>query len=504
MMADKVRTRFAPSPTGTVHLGSLRTALFAWLWARHAEGDFVLRIEDTDTKRFDPDSVAGIMEGLRWLGLDWDEGPDIGGPFGPYTQSERGALYRDHAQRLLSSDKSYRCFCSPERLQRLRQEQRAAKRQPQYDGACRHLSHDESAARAAVGEPFTIRLRLPAQAQITFHDVIRGDITVAASTLQDPILVKSDGMAVYHLAAVVDDHRMHISHVLRGEEWIATAPYHVLLYEAFGWDTPAWVHLPVILNPDGKGKMSKRHQGERHLPVNVQDFMTAGVLPDAMFNFLSLLGWTPDASKELFTRQELIDRFELAMISPAAAKMPYAKLEWMNGEYVRRLSSQAFRSVSTPFLARAFGKSETAVDQMAGLDYVLPEIQTRVKTLREVAPWLSWAFKSAADMEYTPIDMLIGRQLDARQSAETLEVCQAMLEEAVPFEPKVLQALFRVAAQEQDMKLGSLLGPVRGAISGAKVSPPLFEMMAALGRRECQARIHRAHTALVAEDVARS
>ena len=501
-MVNKVRTRFAPSPTGAVHLGSLRTALFAWLWARHSHGDFVLRIEDTDTRRSDPGSLASIMDGLRWLGLDWDEGPDVGGPFGPYTQSERGPLYRDHARHLLSAGKAYRCFCQPERLQRLREAQRAAKQQPKYDGACRHLTDAESAERAAAGEPFTFRLRLPARDKITFRDVIRGDITVATSTLQDPILVKSDGMAVYHLAVVVDDHCMHISHVLRGEEWIATAPYHVLLYEAFGWEMPAWVHLPVILNPDGKGKMSKRHQGDRQLPVNVKDFVTAGILPDAMFNFLSLLGWTPDASEELFTRQELIDRFELAMISPSAAKMPYDKLDWMNGEYLRRLSPQEFRAVSTPFLARAFGKPETEVETMVGLDYVLSEVQTRIKTLREASDWLSWAFKSAADMEYEPVDMLIGRKLDALQSAEVLETCHGLLAEATSFEPEVLRELFQGAAQKLEMKLGSLLGPVRGAISGSRVSPPLFEMMATLGQHECQERIHRAHAALTAAHAA--
>ena len=499
MKINKVRTRFAPSPTGAVHLGSLRTALFAWLWARHSDGDFVLRIEDTDSKRFDPDSVASIMDGLRWLGLDWDEGPDIGGPFGPYTQSERARLYRDHAEYLLSEGKAYRCFCTPERLQKLRAELRAAKQQPKYDGACRRLDDAESARRAAAGEPFTVRLCLPARDKITFRDVIRGDIAVSVSTLQDPVLVKSDGMAVYHLAAVVDDHCMQISHVLRGEEWIATGPYHVWLYEAFGWEAPAWVHLPVILNPDGKGKMSKRDPGERQMPVNVKDFMTAGVLPDAMFNFLSLLGWTPDASEDLFTRQELIDRFELKTISPSAAKMPYDKLEWMNGEYLRRLSPQEFRAMSTPFLARAFVQQETEVAKMAGLDYVMSAIQTRVKMLGEVPDWLSWAFKSAADLEYEPIGMLIGRKLDALQSAEVLETCGALLDEVHPFEPEVLRDLFQALARQSELKLGSLLGPVRGAISGSRVSPPLFEMMAALGKQECQERIHRAHAALMAE-----
>ncbi len=501
MTFREVRTRFAPSPTGTIHLGSLRTALFAWLWARHCGGKFLLRIEDTDNKRFDPGSVASIVNCLQWLGLDWDEGPDIGGPFGPYTQSERGQIYRDHAEQLITEHKAYCCFCSRERLQQLRESQKARNEQPRYDGACRDLSAEEVATRRAAGESYTVRLRIPSLERITFKDVIRGDITVSTSTLQDPILLKSDGMAVYHLAAVVDDHLMQISHVLRGEEWIATGPYHVMLYEAFGWEFPVWVHLPVILNPDGKGKMSKRNTGKHLMPVNVEDFVAAGFLPDAMFNFLSLLGWTPNATKDMFSRQELIDRFELDQISPSAAKMPYEKLDWMNREYLRSLSPQTFRDVATPFLAQAFNRSETVVARMESLNYVLPELQTRVKTLGEVSDWLPWAFKSAAEIEYEPVEMLIGRKLDSTQSAKVLQTCLELLEEANPFEPEVLRDLFSKEAQALNLKLGSMLGPPRGAISGSKVSPPLFEMMAVLGKNECRERILRAHSVLTSKSV---
>ena len=499
MTYNEVRTRFAPSPTGTVHLGSLRTALFTWLWARHCGGKFLLRIEDTDKKRFDPESFSSIVNSLRWLGLDWDEGPDIGGPFGPYTQSERGLIYRDYAEQLISEHKAYCCFCSPERLQQLRERQKSANKQPKYDGACRDLSTVEAATRKAAGEPYTVRMRIPSLERITFTDVIRGDISVSTGTLQDPILLKSDGMAVYHLAVVVDDHLMQISHVLRGEEWLATAPYHVMLYKAFGWEIPALVHLPVILNPDGKGKMSKRNSGERMMPVNVEDFMAAGFLPDAMFNFLSLLGWTPDASEEMFSRQELINKFELDQISPSASKMPYEKLDWMNGEYLRSLSPQTFRAVATPFLAQAFTRSEADLACMEGLKYVLPEVQTRVKTLGDVSEWLPWAFKSATEMEYEPVDMLIGRKLDEKESARVLQTCLELLEDADPFEPEILKDLFSKSARTLNLKLGSMLGPPRGAISGSKVSPPLFEMMAALGRKECRDRIRRAHSVLITE-----
>lgn len=493
---SQVRTRFAPSPTGALHLGSLRTALFAWLWARHSDGKFLLRIEDTDSKRYDSLSMAGIEEALRWLGLDWDEGPDIGGPFGPYTQSMRRSLYQEHAELLISSNKAYRCFCTSERLKSLREEQKTTNKQPKYDGVCRNLSPTESAAGKAAGKPHTVRLRLPERKEVTFRDFIRGEITVSTSTLQDAVLLKSDGMAVYHLAVVVDDHHMQISHVIRGEEWISSGPYHVLLYEAFGWEEPLWVHLPVVLNPDGKGKMSKRQQDNQSRPIYVREFMDSGILPDAMFNFLALLGWTPDAAEELFDRQELIKRFELAKISPSAARMPYEKLDWISGEYIRRLSRKAFRSASNPILAQAFGKTEKEIKSMRGLEYVMPEIQSRVKTLGEISNWLAWAFQSAADIIYDPLDMLIGRKLDVLQSAEILEYSVRLMDSAIPFQPKVLSSQFAEAALARNLKLGSMLGPVRGAISGSKVSPPLFEMMATLGREECQARAKRASTLL--------
>lgn len=493
-----VRTRFAPSPTGTLHLGSLRTALFAWLWARHGQGTFVLRIEDTDSRRYVPASVASIMDGLRWLGLEWDEGPDVGGPYAPYTQSQRGDLYRAHADRLLAAGRAYRCFCSPERLQALRAAQKQAKAPLRYDGACRALSRDETKRRQARGEPHTVRLAMPQEGTLTFPDLIRGDIAVAAASLQDPILLKSDGMAVYHLAAVVDDHLMAISHVLRGQEWIATAPYHCQLYAAFGWTPPVMAHLPVILNPHGKGKMSKRHQApaDRAQPVHVHEFRAAGIWPDAMFNFLALLGWTPDASQELFSRQELIDRFDIARISPAAAAMPYDKLNWMNGTYLRALSGEAFKAAAAPFLAQAFGGSEAAIQARSELDYVWPEIQTRVKTLAECPSWLTWAFQTADQMVYAPPDLLIGRQLDAAQSAAVLAAAADLTAAAEPFEPERLHALFAAAAQARGLRAGSFFGPVRGALAGTKVSPPLFAMMAALGRAESLQRLRRAQAEL--------
>lgn len=489
-----VRTRFAPSPTGTMHLGALRTALFTWLWARHNAGDFILRIEDTDSRRFEPSSIASIISGMKWLGLDWDEGPDIGGRYGPYTQSERGDLYRQVADDLLAAGHAYRCFCTPERLQRVREAQVAAGKPRRYDRTCRYLTPEQVRAKLAAGQPFTVRLAMPTEGSITFPDLIRGDVTVDAATLQDPVILKSDGMALYHLAVVVDDHFMDISHVLRGQEWLATAPYHFTLYRALGWTPPVTVHLPVILNPNGKGKMSKRKpviDGQAY-PVHVHDFINAGYLPDAMFNFLSLLGWTPDAEQELFQRDELIERFDIARIVPSAAAMPYDKLTWMNGVYIRALNAADFRKAAIPLLAQAFKLSTADVESRPGLDYVLPEVQARVKTLEECPGWLGWMFCSAQEMEYTDSKLLIGRKLDVAQSVAVLDKSTCLLETAEAFTPDALHRVFGEAAKKMDLKAGSFFGPVRGALSGKKVSPPLFAMMAALGRDEAMARVANA------------
>ncbi len=493
-----VRTRFAPSPTGTLHVGSLRTALFTWLWARHNTGTFILRIEDTDSQRFDATSIDSITAGMQWLGLDWDEGPDTGGEYGPYVQSQRGDLYRQVADELLSTGKAYRCFCTPDRLQHLRQMQQTAGIPRQYDRACRQLTPAQVRAKCAAGDPYTVRLAMPTAGSITFPDLIRGKVTVEAATLQDPVVLKSDGMALYHLAVVVDDHFMEITHVLRGQEWLATAPYHFTLYQALDWKPPVMVHLPVILNPNGKGKMSKRQQivdGQVY-PVHVHEFIQAGYLPDAMFNFLSLLGWTPEGDQELFQRSELIQRFNIARIVPSAAAMPYDKLSWMNGMYLRALDYSTFRTLVLPFLARAFQRTEADIEAVPGLVHVLPEVQTRVKTLAECATWLEWLFRTVGEMTYTNPQLLIGRRLNVHQSIAVLDRSLCLLQTVEPFVPDHLHHVFREAAGAMDMKAGSFFGPVRGALSDAQVSPPLFAMMAALGRSESMARVRKARARL--------
>ncbi|MCY4409896.1 MAG: glutamate--tRNA ligase, partial [Caldilineaceae bacterium] len=312
------RVRFAPSPTGHLHLGGLRTALFDWLWARKTGGQFILRIEDTDRRRFDPESMDSLIRGLRWLGLDWDEGPDIGGPFAPYVQSQRQEIYQEKAQELIDRGHAYRCFCTPERLASLRDEQRRAGRRTGYDRHCRTLSDAERSQREAEGISSVIRFAVPLDGVTVYHDLVRGDIQVENRHLQDEILLKADGLPTYHLAAMVDDNLMKITHVLRGEEWLATAPIHKLIVDAFGWEMPVLVHLPVILDPSGKGKMSKRKKlvaGKEFLAL-VHEFQDAGYLPDAMFNFLTNVGWNFDPEEEVFSREEAIERFCLDEINP--------------------------------------------------------------------------------------------------------------------------------------------------------------------------------------------
>ena len=492
------RVRFAPSPTGHLHLGGLRTALFDWLWARKTGGQFILRIEDTDRKRFEPESLDSLIRGLRWLGLEWDEGPDIGGPFAPYVQSQRQEIYLKKALELIDRGHAYRCFCTPERLASLRDEQRRGGHRTGYDRHCRRLSDEERSQREAEEIPSVIRFAVPLEGVTTFKDLVRGDIRVENKQMQDEVLLKADGLPTYHLAAMVDDHLMEITHVLRGEEWLATAPIHKLIVDAFGWDMPVLVHLPVILDPSGKGKMSKRKKlvaGKEFLAL-VHEFQDAGYLPDAMFNFLTNVGWNFDPEQEVFSREEAIDRFCLDEINPSAAALPYEKLDWLNGLYIRSLSPAALKVALVPYLSRQLGLSEEELNSDRKLDVLIPVIQERLKRLDEGADWLDWAYLTSDELSYSDPKLLIGRKMDATQSIAMLRAGALLLDEVEPFDADAIQAAFRERAAELEVKAGDFFGPIRGAVSGKRVSPPLFESIVALGRHETLQRIGRATTYL--------
>src|SRR5215207_10121512 len=339
--ARPVRTRFAPSPTGSLHIGGLRTALFTWLFARHHNGQFILRIEDTDQKRFDPDALRTLSEALRWAGLDWDEGPEIGGSYGPYFQSERLPLYQKWASWLVEQDKAYPSYETAEELDTIRKELEAAKLPPGYNRQHRDLTPEQRASFEAEGRTPVIRFKMPLQGETVTQDAIRGEVRFENAKQQDIVLLKSDGFPTYHFAHVVDDHFMEISHVMRAVEWLPSLPVHWQLWQAFGWEPPVYAHLPVMLNPNGKGKMSKRKppvdKYGNIIPVMVHDYIARGYLPEALDNFLTNIGWSFGDEREIFTMLEAIERFDLARINPANSAFPPEKLDWLNGEYIRAL-----------------------------------------------------------------------------------------------------------------------------------------------------------------------
>jgi glutamyl-tRNA synthetase len=492
------RVRFAPSPTGYLHLGGLRTALFNWLYARHTGGQFILRIEDTDQKRYNPESLDNLMEGLRWLGLEWDEGPDKGGPYGPYVQSERREIYTYYAEQLIAAGYAYRCYCTAEELDAMREEQRAKGLPQGYNRRHRYISDAERAALEAEGRPSVVRLAAPLEGTTIVHDLIRGDIEVENSSILDPVLVKSDGLPTYHFAVVVDDHLMKITHVIRGEEWIPSTPQHKILYDAFGWQMPVLVHLPVILDPSGKGKMSKRKTvvaGKEYLAL-VYEFMEAGYLPEAMFNFLTNVGWNYDPEQEVFTREQAIARFDVKDINPTAAALPYPKLEWLNGVYIRDMDPAELQQRLAPFLAKQLGLDEAELRTSERLAKLVPLVRERIKLLSEAWDKVDWAFVSADAITYPDPTILLGKGLDGTQTVSVLQGGAALLRTVEPFTAEAMEPLFRAAAERAGVKVGSYFAPFRVAITGRTVSPPLFESIEVLGREEAVARVENALTAL--------
>ncbi len=487
MAQPNVRVRYAPSPTGYFHIGGARTALYNWLYARHTGGQFILRIEDTDRTRYRADALQDLLAGLRWLGLDWDEGPEVGGPLGPYTQSERLPLYQEYARQLLASGAAYRCYCTPERLAALREEQARLGLPPGYDRACRQLTQKQIADYEAQGITPVIRLRVPTEGQTTFHDMIRGDITIDNSQLDDLVLLKSDGFPTYHLANIVDDHLMQISHVMRGDEWIPSTPRHVLLYQAFGWEPPRFAHLPLILSPTGKGKLSKRKErgpGGQDYLVMVHEFKEAGYLPEALFNFLALVGWSYDEQTEIFTREQAIATFDIEHINKSPAVFSYDKLNWMDGMYLRQLSPDELASRLLPVLAR----SGFVVDIDTALK-VVALVQERITTLNDVPGLVDFAF--AEIPAYDP-QLLVQKGMTAESTLAALHTAQEALAQAPSFDPDTLEGTLRPLAASLGLKVGQLFGAIRVAVTGRTVAPPLFGTLELVGRDKVLARLQRA------------
>jgi glutamyl-tRNA synthetase len=477
------RVRIAPSPTGRFHIGNARTALYDFLLARQTGGQFVLRIEDTDRKRFDPAAEPEIMESMRWLGLEWDEGPDVGGPYGPYRQSDRVDIYHEHAQQLIDSGHAYYCFCSPERLAEVRKQQQKRKEPPHYDGLCRRLDPSEAEARAA-DEPHVIRFKTPREGATTAVDILRDPITVDNSTIDDYVLMKSDGLPVYHLAAMVDDHLMGITHVMRGSEWLGTFPLHVLIYEAFGWEQPNWVHLSVFLNPSGKGKLSKRHGQQGANAIYLTDLREMGYLPEAVNNWMALMGWSFDDHTEYFPMDQLIHDFSLEKLKANPAAVNYGKLDHFNGLYIRDLPTDDLARRIQPYFSAAGIEAD-----LPTLKRISPIIQERIRTLDEAVDMAGFFF--FAEVEPDP-QALVAKGLTAAQSAEAAQRAYEVIDGKAPFEAEPLETALRGLADEMGLSAGQLFTILREAVTGQRVSPPLLETMEIVGKPQVLARIQRA------------
>ncbi len=482
-MTQKVRVRFAPSPTGHPHVGNIRTAMFNWLMARHEGGRFILRIEDTDVARKVKGAVGAIMDSLRWLGIDWDEGPDVGGDYGPYYQSQRLELYKAAAERLVAKGDAYYCYCSPERLEELRSEQVKRKQPPGYDRLCRDLTPEERAQKEAEGIKPVVRFKVPLTGQTAYNDVIWGQVVFDNSTLDDFVLLKSDGYPTYHLANVVDDHAMEISHVIRGEEWISSTPRHLLLYQALDFKPPQFVHHPMILGPD-RAKLGKRHGA-----VSILDYREMGYLPQTMFNFLSLIGWSLDDKTEIMSRQELIDNFSLERIGRTGAIFNREKLDWMNGVYIRRLTADEFFEAAQPYLMDDLDAGKALIESEGYVRKVLPLVQERARTLVEVAELAQFFFIDQLDYEPS---LLIGKGMDTGATAQALRAAQGRLKQLEAFDADSLEKVLRPLATELGLKTGQLFAVLRVAVTGRTAAPPLFATMAVLGKERCLKRIEAA------------
>ncbi|NOZ79894.1 MAG: glutamate--tRNA ligase [Acidobacteria bacterium] len=475
-MTDTVRTRIAPSPTGDPHVGTAYVALFNYAFARRHGGQFVLRIEDTDRRRSNAASERMIFEALRWLGLEWDEGPDVGGPYGPYRQSERSEIYREHVEKLVASGAAYPCFCTTERLKALRAEQREKKLPIGYDGHCRSIPPEEARRRRDAGEPHVIRLAMPREGESVVNDLLRGEIRFANSQIDDQILLKSDGFPTYHLANVVDDHLMEITHVIRAEEWISSLPKHVRLYEAFGWAPPVFCHLPLLRNPD-TSKISKRKN-----PVSLNYYRRAGYLPEALLNYLALMGWTMPDEREEFSLGELVKNIDLGDIRLGGPVFDLTKLTWLNGRYLRRMSPEEILER----LRRDLYSDEYFLR-------ILPLVRERIDTLEQFAEYSQFFFTGTLEYGEAARKKLLVKGRTAPQSAKILRVLlEEALDPVMEWDAAHLEPAVRTACEKAGLTPKELFMPLRVAVTGRPATPPLFDTMEVLGKETCRRRLRHA------------
>ncbi len=483
-MSAPVRVRYAPSPTGNPHIGNIRTAMFNWLFARRNGGQFVVRVEDTDQGRITEGAVDHILDGLEWLGIDWDEGPRVGGPYGPYFQSERIERYHEAAERLIASGNAYRCYCPPERVAELRKEQARNKQRQGYDSHCRYLSDVERRAREAEGAPSVLRFAMPQTGVTSVEDTIRGHVEWQNDLTDDFVLVKTDGFPTYHMAVVVDDHAMEISHVLRAEEWLPSTPRHVQLFRALDLPMPTFGHLPMILGSD-RAKLSKRHGA-----TSLMEYRDDGFLPEALINFMALLGWSLDGETEVMTADTIRDNFTLERVGKPAAIFDLDKLQWMNGVYIRQTNDADLADRILPFLRKKHPINVAPIDR----DYLLrivPLVRERLKTLADAPDMLSYFFEET--LEYDPVSV-VQRGMDASGTHAAILRAQSDLS-SVPdaeFQHENLENILRASGKDLELSGRQFFGALRSAITGRTATPPLFEMMEVMGRERVLQRLEAA------------
>lgn len=479
MISEYPRVRFAPSPTGYLHIGGLRTALYNYLFAKQTGGKFILRIEDTDRTRYVEGAVENLITTLEWSGLHYDEGPGKGGDYGPYVQSARLHIYKEHTDRLIENGHAYYCFCSKERLDTLRDEQKARGEQTVYDKHCLKLSKDEVNAKLAEGLPHVIRMNVRHGKTVLVKDIIRGNIDFDTSIVDDQVLIKSDGFPTYHLANVVDDHLMKITHTIRGEEWLPSTPKHVLLYEAFGWEVPVFAHLPLLLNPD-RSKLSKR-QGD----VAVEDYRAKGYLKEALVNFIALLGWNAGDDREFYYMEELIAAFSVDRINKSGAVFNLEKLEWLNAEHLRAKSDEELAGLLREELSKT--GHDTALYSTEFLIKVVQAMKERVRFVKEIPENAGYFFGKPDGYEEKGV-----QKAWKEETPKLLEAYIAKLNAIAADSKEDYETALRTCAEENGVGAGKLIHPVRLAVSGVSSGPGLFEILEALGKDEVIDRIKTA------------
>lgn len=480
--ARPIRARFAPSPTGHLHVGGARTALFNWLFARHHRGVFILRIEDTDRLRSTEESVGGILSSMTWLGLDWDEGPGVGGEYEPYFQMQRLPFYTAVVEQLLEKGGAYRCYCTPQELEERRKAALAAGKAPGYDKRCRHLTAKERAVFEAEGRRPAVRFAMPLEGETVVDDLIRGRVHFANEELDDLVILKADGTPTYNFAVVVDDMLMRISHVIRADEHLANTPRQIRIYEALGYPLPKFAHVSMILGED-RSKLSKRHGA-----TSLSDYRDSGYLPEAMFNFLALLGWAYDDKTEIMTREELIEHFSLERVNPAPAVFSKDKLVWMNGVYIRKLRADDLATRLLPLLEKA-----GLIADMDTVQSLVPLIQERIRVLPDAIDLVDFFFQE--EITYEP-RLLVGKKMEPADSLAALRSAHKALNGLSAFEEETLESTLRDLAEQRGLKAGQLFGIIRVAVTGKTVAPPLFGTLSILGKERALNRIQKAEKAL--------